>query len=53
MITDKKGNEYKSILSTISFTIGSFETYTADAESKNNKSTRYKDPTKAIQAANR
>lgn len=52
MITDKKGNVYKSILSTISFTIGSFETYTADAESKNSKeSTRYKASTKAIQAA--
>lgn len=51
-ITDKKGNQYSTILSTISFTIGSFETYTADAESKNNKeSTRYKATTKAIQAA--
>ncbi len=52
MITDKKGNVYKTILSTISFTIGTFETYTADAESKNSKeSTRYKASTKVIQAA--
>ena len=51
MITDRKGNEYKTILSTISFTIGSFETYTADAESKNSKeSTRYKASTKTVQA---
>ena len=52
LITDRKGNKYKSIVSNLSFTIGDFESYSGDAETPNKKeSTRYSASAKAIQAA--
>lgn len=52
LIKDRKGNSYRSFISSISYIFGSFETYTADAETPNNKeSTRFSASTKAIQAA--
>lgn len=52
LITDRKGNNYKSFISSLSYTFGNFETFRADAESPNKKeSTRYSASTKAVQAA--
>lgn len=52
IITDRKGNSYQSIVSSLSYTFGSFETYRADAETPNKReSTRFSASKKAIQAA--
>ncbi len=52
IIKDTKGNIYQSFISSISYTFGSFETYSADAETPNKKeSTRYSASAKAVQAA--
>lgn len=52
LITDRKGNKYKSIVSNLSFTIAGFESYSGDAETPNRKeNTRYSVSAKAIQSA--
>lgn len=52
VIKDTKGNIYQSFISSISYTFGSFETYSADTETPNKKeSTRYSASAKAVQAA--
>lgn len=52
LIVDRKGNEYRGVVSNLSFTIGDFETFSGDAETPNKKeSSRYSASTKAIQAA--
>jgi hypothetical protein len=52
IIKNTKGDTYQSFISSISYTFGSFETYSADTETPNKKeSTRYSASAKAVQAA--
>ena len=52
LIVDRKGNEYRGIVSNLSFTIGDFETFSGDAETPNKKeSSRYSASAKALLAA--
>lgn len=52
LIVDRKGNEYRGVVSNLSFTIGDYETFSGDAETPNKKkSSRYSASAKAILAA--
>lgn len=53
LVIDDKGNTYQTILSNISYILGSQTNYSADAESQsNNNSVRYNESAKIIQATN-